>query len=344
MSDEDVLCMECSFVLAMLEDLFNCVESGQVTMNQLRELTEQKKQLSALCNSVSTEKSLKYLVAETLSRRINQYMSEYEGLTGRIKQLKTLFVKVCTHLKIESKHWYLNLQKALLLVPSAVFFLFCICYVLYIYPSNVSAGSEHFLETLDVNYENIPMKIVFSTDNEKSLARLLDETAPLESMLNGYEYLAHIHVCHMFNRVWQDKVKALPHEGTLSVEEIRTKLWDPVVEKCTELLTTLQKCTMTLAVVDDYFGLYKRAINAAIDDMVKLLDGLNIHQARPEERNKEILKIEKGVNLVQQYWSLRIYANAAKTCLSLKESLKLEGDFKMVQMLAKQVNGFSELD
>ena len=189
------------------------------------------------------------------------------------------------------------------------------------------------------------MRIVCSNDkHEKSLARLLDETAPLESMLSGYEYLAHIHVCHMFNRVWQDKVKALPHEGTLSVEEIRTKLWDPVVEKCTELLTTLQKCTMTLAVVDDYFGLYKRAINGTIDDMVKLLDGLNIHQARPEERNKEILKIEKGVNLVQQYWSLCIYANAAKTCLSLKESMKLEGDFKMVQMLAKQVNGFSELD
>ena len=182
------------------------------------------------------------------------------------------------------------------------------------------------------------MKIVFSTDNEKSLARLLDETVPLESMLSGYEYLAHTHFCNMFNRVWQDKVKALPHEGSLSVEEIRTKLWDPVVEKCTELLTTLQQCAMTLAVVDDYFGLYKRNKKAAIDDMVKLLDGLNIYQTRPEERKKEILKIEKGVNLVQQYWSLRIYANAAKTCLILKESMKLEGDFKMVQMLAKQVH------
>ena len=132
MSDEDVLCMECSFVLAILEDLFNSVVSGQVTMNQLRELTEQKKQLSALCNSVSTEKSLKYLVAETLSRRIDQYMSEYEGLTGRIKQLKTLFVKVCTHLKIESKHWNLNLQKAFLLVPNAffsIFYLLCTFYL-----------------------------------------------------------------------------------------------------------------------------------------------------------------------------------------------------------------------
>ena len=208
---------------------------------------------------------------------------------------------------------------------------------IYIYPPNIYTGSEHFLETLDVNYESTPMKVVFSTDNEKSLTRLLDETAPLESMLNGYECLAHTHVCLMFNRVWKDEVKALPHESTLSVEEIRTKLWDPVVEKCSELLTTLQKCTMTLAVVDDYFGLYKRDENAAIDDMVKLLDGLNEHHSRPEERKKDILKIEKGVNLVKQYWSLRIYANAAKTCLSLKESMKLQGDFSMVQMLAKQV-------
>ena len=219
-----------------------------------------------------------------------------------------------------------------------VFSLLCLFLYLFIY-LNASAGSEHFLETLDVNYESIPMRIVCTNDknHKKSLVRLLDETAPLESMLNGYEYLAHTHVCHLFNRVWQDEVKALPHEGTLSVEEIRTKLWDPVVEKCTELLTTLQKCTMTLAVVDNYFGLYKRNENAAIDDMVKLLDGLNEHHSRPEERKKEILKIEKGVNLVKQFWSLRIYANAAKTCLSLKESMKLIGDFSMVQMLAKQV-------
>ena len=103
MSDEDVLCMECSFILAILEDLFNCVESGQVTINQLRELTEQKKQLSALCNSASSEKGRKYLAAETLLRKIDHYISEYERLTGRVNQLKALFQKVCTHLKIESK-------------------------------------------------------------------------------------------------------------------------------------------------------------------------------------------------------------------------------------------------
>ena len=104
MSDEDVLCMECSFVVAILEDLFKSVVSGQVTMNQLSDLAEQKKYLSALCNSVSTEKNLKYVVAETLSWKIDDYMFEYTKLTSRVTQLKALFVKVCTHLKIESKY------------------------------------------------------------------------------------------------------------------------------------------------------------------------------------------------------------------------------------------------
>ena len=103
MSDEDILCMECSFVVAILEDLFNTVQSGQVTIKQLRELTEQKKQLSTLCNSVSSEKGRQYLAADTLLRRMHYYVSEYDRLTGRVKQLKALFTKVCTHLKIESK-------------------------------------------------------------------------------------------------------------------------------------------------------------------------------------------------------------------------------------------------
>lgn len=167
--------------------------------------------------------------------------------------------------------------------------------------------------------------------------QLLDETSPLESMLNGYIALAQTHTSDTFDRVWQDKIKELPAGGTLSLADIRTKLWDPVIEKCTELLTTLQQCTITLSVVDEYFYDHRHSKEALVTSLVNLFHGLSTYQAKFEKKEMKIQKIEEGVDLMQQYWSLCNYATAAKICLELKERLELTGDFKMVEILAQQV-------
>ena len=169
------------------------------------------------------------------------------------------------------------------------------------------------------------------------MVQLLEETAPLESMLNGYICLADIYTSDIFDRVWDDQIKDLPAGGTLSVADIRTKLWDPVITKCTELLTTLQQCTITLSVVDEYFYQHRYRKEEAMISIVNLCNGLSRYQTSCEGKEEEIQKIRRGVDLMQQYWSLCDYANAAKICLELKEKLELTGDFQMVEILAKQV-------
>ena len=143
----------------------------------------------------------------------------------------------------------------------------------------------------------------------------------------------------MFDCIWLDKIKELCQTGTgtLSVEDIPTKLWDPVVEKCADLLTTLQQCTITLAVVDEYFSKYKRYKNAALNDMVRLFQGLCKFHEKFLKNEEDYQSIQNAVHLIEEYWSLRSYAAAAKTCLQMKERLKLEGDFAEVEKLATQV-------
>ena len=199
-------------------------------------------------------------------------------------------------------------------------------------------GSEHLIDKLHANYEDVCIKSLCSSDgNEHSLVQLLEETSPLESMLNGYICLAETHASDTFDRVWHDQIKGLPVGGTLSVADIRTKLWDPVIEKCTELLTTLQQCTITLSVVDEYFYQHRYQKEAAMTSMVNLCHGLSKYQTNSEGKEVEVRKIREGVHLMQQYWSLCDYANAARICLELKERLELTGDFQMVEILAKQV-------
>ena len=197
------------------------------------------------------------------------------------------------------------------------------------------------MERLSTNFADVHINILCSKDDvEHSLVPLLAETAPLNPIINGYMCLAHSFRSKMFDHVWLDKIKELCQigTGTISVEEIPTKLWDPVVEKCADLLTTLQQCTITLAVVDEYFSKYKRCKNAALNDMVRLFQGLCKFHDKFLKNEEDAQSIQNAVQLIEEYWSLRSYAAAAKTCLEIKERLQLEGDFAEVEKLAEQVS------
>lgn len=197
-------------------------------------------------------------------------------------------------------------------------------------------GIDHIIGRVEANYENIQIRVLCSIDGNDSLVQLWKELSPLESMLNGYVILAEVHASDIFVQAWQKKIRDLQHAGdTLSLTDVQTKLWDPVVEKCIELLTTLQKCTMTLSVVDEYFCQYQHKKGAALTSMVNLFYGLKEYMTSLEGSEEEI---QAGLDLIEQYWSLCTYAKAAKVCLHLKSRLELQGDFQIVEMLAKQVS------
>lgn len=209
-----------------------------------------------------------------------------------------------------------------------------------------SVGLELTISKLDVKFESISIKSLCSTDgNEHSLVQLMEETSPLESMLDDYICLAQTHVSTIFDYVWNDKIKDISVESTLAVADIQTKLWEPVISICAELLMTLQQCTITLLVVDKYFSQYKRNKESLLKNLTNLFYGLSMCKYHTGFEGEEgVQQIKKGVDLMQQYWSLYSYADAAQICLKLKEELQLEGDFQIVELLAKQVNIFTSID
>ena len=182
------------------------------------------------------------------------------------------------------------------------------------------------------------IRVLLSTDGEEvSLFELLEITRPLESMSYSYVVISKKHANGIFDRVWTERITDLVAAGSVSVSDITSKLWQPTVTKCTDLLTTLQKRTMTLSVVDQYFQPYFNNKEAALNDMINLFNGLRQHVKTFGEPKMEERRIREAVDVVQQYWSLRTYSDAAKICLELKEKLKLTGNFDIVNVLASQV-------
>ena len=184
---------------------------------------------------------------------------------------------------------------------------------------------------MNASYDNVPIKVVLSTFETNELIRTL------EPMLYSYIYISETCGNDIFDRVWRERISELSTAGSISVNDIISQLWEPTVSKCTELLFTLQKRTMILSVVDQYFQQYVNNKEAAVDNMVKLLRGLRYCVDTFGEPEMEEGMIKDAIDVMQQYWSLRTYSNAAKICLELKEKLQLTGSFEIVNVLASQV-------
>lgn len=193
-------------------------------------------------------------------------------------------------------------------------------------------GVRDLYKKMSMNYEGISISILLSTsEGHVSLTQQLEVCSPLNIMLEKYIL---IRENSLFDRVWNETISEIDSEESLSVEDIVSTIWDPTIQKCTELLTTLANRTITLAIVDHYFQLYFPNKEAAQEDIVNLLYTLRRCIGISEVDEEQI---RGSVTVIHQYWSLCTYAHAAKVCLNLKEALKLTGNFEDVKVLASQV-------
>lgn len=103
LSDEDKLNVTCSHVVVLLEQVYNDIVSGEVTIQQLCEREEQKEQLVELCKAASSGQDKHYLAVGTLLHQIEKYKSEYDRLTKRLTPLKALFSSISPYVRIERK-------------------------------------------------------------------------------------------------------------------------------------------------------------------------------------------------------------------------------------------------
>ena len=95
--------MACTHVVEVVRCVYSSVISGAVTIKELQELETQKKHLCKLfvagCSGEGTEDQTK----RDLNTAIEEHKAQYNKLTGKVEQLKTILLNVSLYLTIESK-------------------------------------------------------------------------------------------------------------------------------------------------------------------------------------------------------------------------------------------------
>ena len=107
-----------------------------------------------------------------------------------------------------------------------------------------------------------------------------------------------------------------------------------MLQSSTSLLAKLESGDMTLLDIDFQFKqVYHNKLDKLEQDLINLQCGLNAIKHASSDTNW----IKKVVVNIGQYWELCGYREAAEAFLKIRNTLKLTGDFALVERVAKKV-------
>ena len=135
---------------------------------------------------------------------------------------------------------------------------------------------------------------------------------------------------HFFNQKIQ---VVLNSTSGLTFADILPEIWQPVFAECQELLSSLLDQIIVLSSVDTHFKDYFQDSKKLETVLRNLAEGVSL--CLNEELKEELL--QKSLKSICEYWRLCEYQVGAQQLLQLREMLKLEGDFELVEKFSTQV-------
>ena len=181
------------------------------------------------------------------------------------------------------------------------------------------AVNKLFVETADPNQR---LKCIYFTTKD----------IPHE-LVKYLHVMGNIYHNDLFESCWGKQCRIHDHLSTFN--SVYVKVCVPVLNECKEILLSLQQKTMTLKDVDKYFPEFQQEIDVE-NNLNKLCRG--IRQCFPGSEVFPAKQWVRGVVAhIQEYKRIDSCINMAVIVLKLKKSMKLYGDFSVVDMLAQQV-------
>ena len=192
----------------------------------------------------------------------------------------------------------------------------------------------HFCDYLELKAEledckRIPINELCKFEHGKVKFLSLSSAFAIDEIACKFDVLCREFSTDIFLRIWKEKVSTT-HE--LLIKHIKTKIWDPTFDECKWLLESLCNRTIKFADVDKYF----LGIEEKERQLYHLHCGVMACMGN-DEHEATSSWIPKTMKALEDYWSLRKLTQVARTVMTLKEKLKLSGDFSVIQSIANEV-------
>ena len=159
------------------------------------------------------------------------------------------------------------------------------------------------------------------------------DARPLDAYLDNFYVISSKYPNDLFNKYWKERLNA--YSEPIPFSNVDSFVWRPVLQACQSLLAKLESEDMTLLDVDHQFkNAYFRKLHILEQDLLNLQRGVcAIKYIRIDDS-----WIKKAVKHIGEYWDLCGYRDAAEAFLNIRDTLKLTGDFNLVERVAQKVN------
>ncbi len=148
----------------------------------------------------------------------------------------------------------------------------------------------------------------------------------------------------LFILIWEQQMKNVAasiernERAELTIEDIRTVLWDGTFNECSDLLDSLYNRTIKLREVDHYFGGVKQLSIVSEELKSHLLELCRgVYNCTNSDKLNNLKWIDDVVQDICCFWSMLTLTKEARAVIELKSNLSLTDDFKKVEILANPV-------
>ena len=199
-------------------------------------------------------------------------------------------------------------------------------------------GQPDLMKELQRNFEEEKINKLCMTSSSDGSCNVVcfPDVRPLDPCLDDFYTVSFYYSTDIFNRIWRERADALCKTvAQISFTDVNVSLWRPVLQSCISLLAKLESGDMTLLDIDHQFKrIYFKKLSQLEQDLINLQHGVNaIKHASASDSNW----IRKVVVNIGQYWDLCGYREAAAAFLKIRDTLKLTGDFAIVERVASKV-------
>ena len=181
-------------------------------------------------------------------------------------------------------------------------------------------------------FETMSVCSLCSKDCDQLIIKCFQQAKPLSDIATTFYTCTQTYPSNLFQHYWSQQVEKIKHSH-LTISDATNKLWQPVFDTCCTLLENIRSKKVVLSEVDRLLMQYRpEELHMQLQQLDKAMC-----KCLSKSVSSSQIWIKEAVERMEQYRSLRQHASAAKTFLKLRDTLKLTGDFGMIEKLSTEV-------
>ena len=191
-------------------------------------------------------------------------------------------------------------------------------------------------EDIGLDYGTLSIKSLWKQTNDKKVIKYLLPVSALP--LNEIAFKFDIMVSSesvLFQVIWKKQMETASSsfeqdmEVKLTVQVIKTALWEEAFKECSKLLDSLNDRSIQLSEVEKYMRPIKENITSELEKL-----STSVHECNSKVNKFNLRDVVQHIN---DFWSLLNLSEEARAVMELKKKLLLDDNFDSVMTLTNQV-------